>query len=239
MVQKSYTLSDFLRRSGEVLAALEFGEVVLHRRDDDDVVCTTSRRAKSIDDAFGLLARVVREALRDGRGTSSATQVLAYAEPWTRYLTVSERESFLRELTASALAAAEIGASGLIAELLENSRDLARSRAHTRPVSAHKTRPVAIPDDVDAPAIEKASGVVDLPTRVRWSGPKHSYDLDDAADRRSLYEQVMSEGNDDDVRRFIDVETLVQIWDELYLPERVRSAWTAWLRRHRGTDPTC
>jgi hypothetical protein len=45
---------------------------------------------------------------------------------------------------------------------------------------------------------------------------------------------VMTEGDDDDVRRFIDVDQLIAMWPNLFLPKRVRKAWTAWLQEHRG-----
>lgn len=100
-------------------------------------------------------------------------------------------------------------------------------------------RPVAVPGDVDSPAIEKASGVVELPLRVRWSGPPKTYDLDDRGDRLRVYEQVLREGNDDDVRRYIDVEELCRLWDELVLPSHVRRAWAAWFRDHGVRDLGC
>ena len=55
---------------------------------------------------------------------------------------------------------------------------------------------MAIPDDVDAPSLVKASGMVELPVRVRWSGPPRQYDLADRNDRARVYEQVLSEGTD-------------------------------------------
>ena len=91
------------------------------------------------------------------------------------------------------------------------------------------SRPVAIPDDVDDPMISKASGVVELPHNVRWSPPFRSYDLDDLADRLSVYAQVMTEGNEDDVRRFIEPAEVVRLWDELVLSPHVREAWESWL----------
>lgn len=98
---------------------------------------------------------------------------------------------------------------------------------------------MAIPDDVDDPALEKASGVVTSPLRVRWSGPERSYDLDDFADRRSVYRQVLTEGTEDDVRRFIDVDELIALWPTLHLSPHVRQAWAAWLRARRGGDLAC
>ena len=101
------------------------------------------------------------------------------------------------------------------------------------------SRPVAAPDDVADPAIEKAHGKVELPLTVRWSGPPRAYDLADRADRMRVYEQVLREGTDDDVRRYIDVDELLALWDELVLPARVRRAWAEWYRRHRGIAVAC
>jgi hypothetical protein len=126
-----------------------------------------------------------------------------------------------------------------LARALDRWRRTARARAAAHPRSAHDTRPVSIPDDVDDPSAEKALGIVELPLHVRWSHPLRTYDLDNERDRRRVYEQVLREGNDDDVRRFIDVDTLVADWEELVLPSRVRRAWSHWLNRRRGLDLAC
>lgn len=93
-------------------------------------------------------------------------------------------------------------------------------------------RPVAIPDDVDDPTISKVSGVAELPHNVRWSPPFRSYDLDDHGDRLSVYAQVMTEGNEDDVRRFIDPAEVVRLWDQLVLSPHVSEAWERWLKEN-------
>ena len=100
-------------------------------------------------------------------------------------------------------------------------------------------RPVATPADADAPDVVKASGLVELPIGVRWSGRAKTYDLDSRVDRLRVYEQVLREGTDDDVRRFIDVDQLLGLWDELVLPAHVRAAWAMWFREHRPHDLTC
>jgi len=100
-------------------------------------------------------------------------------------------------------------------------------------------RPVAVPDDVDDPRREKASGVVLLPSNVRWSGPQKTYDLDDPIDLARVYEQILREGTDDDVRDFIDVDVLEKLWETIVVPARVRVAWADWFRRHRGVDLAC
>ena len=78
-------------------------------------------------------------------------------------------------------------------------------------------RPVAIPDDVDRRDARRASGVVVLPLRVRWSGPPRRYDLAQRADRALVYEQVLTEGTDDDVRWFVDVDQLIELRSDLVL----------------------
>ena len=57
---------------------------------------------------------------------------------------------------------------------------------------------------------------------MRWSGPPKVYDLAERADRLRVYEQVLREGNHDDVRRFIDVDEMLLLWDELVLPSHIR-----------------
>jgi len=95
-------------------------------------------------------------------------------------------------------------------------------------------RPPAIPADLDDPKIEKASGVVELPARIQWSGPRRTYDLTKRDDRRRVYELVLREGTEADVRRFVRGEDLDDLWDELLLPAHVRRAWQDWLDRRRG-----
>ncbi len=98
-------------------------------------------------------------------------------------------------------------------------------------------RPVAIPADFDDRSLPKAVGLVELPFHVRWSGPPIAYDLGDRADRARVYEQVLREGTEDDVRFYVDPEQLRDLFDELVLPLHVRLAWSDWLRL-RAQRPT-
>lgn len=97
----------------------------------------------------------------------------------------------------------------------------------------------AVPEDLDTAEAEKAAGVVELPLHIRWSGQRRVYDLGDRRDRARVYEQVLREGNDADVRRFIRGDDLVDLWDELVLPRQVCRAWADWLWRHRGVSVSC
>jgi hypothetical protein len=98
---------------------------------------------------------------------------------------------------------------------------------------------VAIPDDVDAPGVVKATGVIELPLRVSWSGPPRRCDLADRHDRARVYEQVLAEGTDEDIRCYVVVDDLIDLWPELVLPHHVRQAWARWLALQRGVAVAC
>lgn len=100
-------------------------------------------------------------------------------------------------------------------------------------------RPVALPVNDDEPSTPKAKGLVQLPVHVRWSGPPKTYDLDLRQDRARVYEQVLREGTTADVRFYVDVGLLIDIWDELVLPRSVRQAWAAWILQHRNVEIAC
>jgi hypothetical protein len=104
--------------------------------------------------------------------------------------------------------------------------------AHTRSsVLGPAARPVAVPEDLDDRSTGKASGRVELPLHIRWSAPI-TYDLGDRADRARIYEHVLREGTEDDVRVYVDADQLRDLWEELVLPPTVRRAWAGWFRRH-------
>lgn len=104
---------------------------------------------------------------------------------------------------------------------------------------ARLTLTLALPREVDDPTIEKASGIVELPLRIQWSGPRRPYDLDDRRDRARVYEIVLQEGTEEDVRRFIDLDVLIGLWGDLYLPARVREAWAGLVEEKRGLQLPC
>lgn len=103
---------------------------------------------------------------------------------------------------------------------------------HTRtPTLGPAARPVAVPCDLDDPASPKARGRVELPLHIRWNGPPITYDLANRGDRARVYEQVLREGTETDVRHYVDADELRELFDELVLPPPVRRAWADWLRR--------
>ncbi|WP_188191466.1 hypothetical protein [Nonomuraea sp. SYSU D8015] len=70
-----------------------------------------------------------------------------------------------------------------------------------------------------------AAGVVELPTRLDWS-EQHIYDLSNQSHVVLMYERVIREASHlDDLRTYLNQETLVRIWPRLYLPVNARQAW--------------
>ena len=78
-----------------------------------------------------------------------------------------------------------------------------------------------------------ASGVVELPLRLHRSDRHNRFNLADDAELRLLYQIVLAEGTANDVERFLNMATLLNIWDRLWLPRAVHEAWDPWIAGHR------
>ena len=96
-------------------------------------------------------------------------------------------------------------------------------------------RPVEIPDDLGERPAAVRSGVVKLPNHIAGSGQR-PYALDDRRGREHVYELVMTEGNADDVRTYVDLDVLADMWDTTRLAPHVREQWARFLRS-RGLIP--
>lgn len=71
-------------------------------------------------------------------------------------------------------------------------------------------------------------GSVSLPARLFWSGPDPRavcWNLANPARRRDLYEIVLVEGGLDDIRELVNPIELTRLWEQMYLPPWVRTAW--------------
>lgn len=88
---------------------------------------------------------------------------------------------------------------------------------------------ILVPRELPRLALDRAFARVQLPVHLDWSSERRTYDLSDRSDRRRVYELVLREGTPQDVLRFVDGALLVDLWDELALPDEVRAAWRALL----------
>lgn len=98
--------------------------------------------------------------------------------------------------------------------------DATRARHESRP--GRRAVVVASLADLRGPA----EGTVELPLWLFWSAPDRRFDLGDRDMRRWLYQTVLREASrPEDLTGYLDGETLVAVWPDLFLPEGVRQAW--------------
>jgi hypothetical protein len=71
-----------------------------------------------------------------------------------------------------------------------------------------------------------ASGTVQLPLWLYWSGPSPAFDLADPFMRRWLYQTVLREAaRPEDLASYLNQDILIAIWPDLHLPPGIRQAW--------------
>ena len=127
--------------------------------------------------------------------------------------------------------AQRIGPLGIAEIVPESSEAMGRLVGMDAPPTA-RVRPVAVPDDLGESA--PVAGMVELPLSIRWSGSSIEFDMSNPRHLCSVYEQVLREGTEADVRRYVRASVLAEVWDELFLPVYVRDAWTDWFARRRA-----
>jgi len=70
------------------------------------------------------------------------------------------------------------------------------------------------------------TGTVELPLRMFWSCPGRTFDLDDPDMRQWFYQTVLREATTpEDLATYLNGDTLIALWPDLYLPKGVRQAW--------------
>ncbi len=104
------SLSYMLRNSGAVLDEVEHRDVVLQRRDGEDLYLVLRSRERGIREGLKVLARIVRAALHDKGTRGVVTKWLAEELPWTSFLPEPDREDFLTDLARTSIACVEIEA---------------------------------------------------------------------------------------------------------------------------------
>lgn len=88
-----------------------------------------------------------------------------------------------------------------------------------------RNRPLVVPDRLPRLAMSRALRTTTVPRHLIWSSADRPYNPADRQDRLRVYRAVLVEGNEDDIRSFIDGALLVDLWDDLILPHETRSAW--------------
>jgi hypothetical protein len=70
-----------------------------------------------------------------------------------------------------------------------------------------------------------ATGTVELPLRLFWH-PVRTFDLGEPGMLRWMYQTVLREAaRPEELTTYLDGDTLIAVWRDLFLPAGVRQAW--------------
>ena len=75
--------------------------------------------------------------------------------------------------------------------------------------------------------VDQALATVVLPLHLNWSTTGQQFDLRNRRQRLHCYEILLREGDGRDIMTYVDGALLSDLWTEMYLPQEIRSAWTA------------
>lgn len=88
----------------------------------------------------------------------------------------------------------------------------------------HHLKPYAVPDSLDE-LHGPASGWVELSHSLYWAPGSRRFNLDDESGVKRVYVSALAEGTLADVQALVNADRLVEIWEDLFLPTRVRDLW--------------
>ena len=107
--------------------------------------------------------------------------------------------------------------------------------AGRRPATARRLRPVIVPSSLDD-LCGPASGLVELPVEVYWSGSPQ-FDLADPHEAAAMCDAVLDTAATVDVlARYLNADVLMRVWPVLGMERAKRDEWERRfpeLRRHR------
>lgn len=86
-------------------------------------------------------------------------------------------------------------------------------------------RAVVVPDRLPELPVQEAVRTFTMPVHLDWSRSDRTVDLADHGQRARAYEIVLREGTPADIEGMVDGALLVDLWSELVLPKRIRTAW--------------
>lgn len=107
MSVQSFPYSAFLRGPSQILPSLTDADVILERRDEENLVLTRAERFEATSTGLRIAARSL--AILARRHRELAEEALAEELPWLTWLPAEERFACVRELLADLLAGADTG----------------------------------------------------------------------------------------------------------------------------------
>lgn len=153
MDTKEQTLTRFLRDPNSVTAQLDTADVVLTRRDGDALFLQPAQRAQETHSAVMLVVRLIRDVTDDRLGAELVTKAILRQAPWVVWLTKTDQDAMITELTAVLQAAADLDRLDLFTHELDAWRMTAE--VHADPELAARLAE-SIDELVDAPVARPA-----------------------------------------------------------------------------------
>jgi transcriptional regulator with XRE-family HTH domain len=91
--------------------------------------------------------------------------------------------------------------------------------------TSRRGRSFCVPTALPRLAVDEALATVTMPLHLNWSTSRRTWRLSQRQDRARVYEAVLSEGTATDIKKYVDGVLLVDLWEDLVLPQEVRNAW--------------
>lgn len=153
MTTAEATLTEFLRDPNAVAETLSLRDVVLHRRNAEDILLSLRSRADAEDEAIALVARLLTMVVADQRGKALLAEAAA-SIPWVTFLPDKDRDQFVLELLKTAEGAAELGSMAGLRQLIAEWK--ATAAVHSDPgLALELKRPI---EDIGARVVPPSAG---------------------------------------------------------------------------------
>jgi len=99
-------------------------------------------------------------------------------------------------------------------------------------------KPFFVPHQLPQLPPSAAMAQVHLPMHVNWSNPEQIWDLSNRSQRLLAYQMLIAEGGPDDISTFVDGSLLIDLWQEMFVPEDIRAAWQPIMIKALGREAT-
>lgn len=139
------TLTDFLRDPNAVVERLQLTDVVLHRRNDEDLRLSLDSRSEAIETSVEVVGRLLLSALAD-RAVRERLRASVNAIPWLKFLPERESDAFFEDFFRTAEGAADLGVMAPLGRVLREWR--ATAAIYADPMLAQELRR-PVPGDGD------------------------------------------------------------------------------------------
>jgi len=119
------TLTDFLRDPNAIVERLQSTDIVLHRRNAEDLRLSLDARTEAIQTSVEVISRLLLTALADP-GLRASFRASVNAIPWLKFLPDRERDAFFDDFFRTAEGAADLGVMAPLGRLLREWRTTAQ-----------------------------------------------------------------------------------------------------------------